>query len=61
MGNFVGPSLKILQPTINFGLVKSFGSTEVELDLENQSEIPCEFLFRLFNNTDVDFESKKKQ
>lgn len=47
MGNFVGPKIKIHEPKINIGLLKSFSQAETFITVENTSEIEGECLFKL--------------
>ena len=48
-GSFRGPTLKIIEPVVDFGLMKINTSSKFRINIENTSPIPCEIVLRSFN------------
>ena len=53
--SFEGPQLKVKEPNINFGLVKTHTSSKYSFEIENSSDIQAEVIMRTQNDT-VTFE-----
>ena len=48
--NFVGPSISIVEPSIDFGLLKIYSSHKFRLNIENHSPIPAPILIKHASN-----------
>ena len=51
--------VKISEPVINFGLVRSRSEANVVLKVENLSDIPAELILRTEREPFIDFDSKQ--
>ncbi|KAL4472936.1 hypothetical protein ABPG72_007813 [Tetrahymena utriculariae] len=49
LGNFVGPSIKIVQPILDFGLMKQYENKTTKLVIENTSPVAVEIAIRDIN------------
>jgi len=56
-GEFKGPVIKLIEPIIDFGLVKVNSKNKFRVILENTSPIPTEVLIRNVRNTSITFNS----
>lgn len=56
-GTFRGPTLKIIEPVVDFGLMKINSSSKFRVNIENTSPIPCEILVKSFKCTDISFDN----
>jgi len=50
IGNFIGPSVRLADPIINFGLIRGFAQSSCTLMIENTSEVEAEVLFKNADN-----------
>jgi hypothetical protein len=48
-GTFRGPTLKIIEPVVDFGLMKINSSSKFRVNVENTSPISCEIYLKSFN------------
>lgn len=54
---FKGPTLKVLEPVVDFGLLKINTTSKYRINVENTSPIPCEVLLKSFRYEDINFEN----
>ena len=55
--NFIGPQVSIVEPSIDFGLLKIYSSHKFWLNIENHSPIHAPVLIKHSSNTDLTFET----
>jgi len=58
--SFKGPTIKIIEPVIDYGLVKINTSSKYRVTVENTSPIPCEVLLRAFRHDHITFDNYQK-
>jgi len=58
--SFKGPTLKIIEPVVDFGLMKINTSSKFRINIENTSPIPSEVLIRSFSQPCIDFSNFTK-
>ncbi len=56
-GHFTGPRVRIIEKTIDFGLVRTKSNYEFRLNVENLTEIEAEVLFKNVRNKALTFET----
>lgn len=49
IANVVGPAVKVLDPVIDFGLMKTFSNKQITLKIQNTSSIPAEVVMKRIN------------
>lgn len=54
---FAGPTLKLLEPIVDYGLVKINTTSKFRINVENSSPIPGEVLIRSFNKQSITFDN----
>ena len=55
--NFIGPQVSIVEPSIDFGLLKIYSSHKFRLNIENHSPIHAPVLIKHSSNKDLTFET----
>lgn len=55
--NFKGPTLKIIEPVVDYGLQKINTTNKYRINVENTSPIPSEILIRSFRHQHITFEN----
>jgi hypothetical protein len=58
--SFKGPTLKVLEPVVDYGLVKINTSSKYRISVENTSPISCEILVRPFRFGNINFDNFEK-
>lgn len=58
--SFEGPKVKFNSPKINFGLIKAGITKEIDIEIENLTDIPAPLLFRNSKNKNLTIEKSIK-
>lgn len=56
--SFEGTKIRLLEPDISFGIVKSFSTSKKSFEIENYSLVDAEILIRCKSHKQLDLESK---
>lgn len=58
--SFKGPALKIIEPVVDFGLMKINTSSKYLINVENTSPIPCEVMVKSFKYDHITFKNYRE-
>jgi hypothetical protein len=54
---FRGPTLKLIEPVVDFGLLKINTTSKFRINIENTSPIPCEIMLKSFRYSHLSFDN----